>query len=412
LYRGLLDVPEYQQHVAEQERKKKEEEARAAADYQRRLAADMVGVEQFSPFLGLNTQDPEAGLLAKYAAPTDVVPAFTTAKAGAGLLSAALGALFWNQARKQAVSPGTLTHLGYHGTPHTWKPEPGYPLGRARLGEETGQGAAMYGKGVYIAEEAGVSREMFDQLTDQRKRIISSEAGEMELSPWRVSALEENPGALNDMGDDLARILKDTRNRIDNPKSDWDQMYAGELEKTYLKQLKTLEDFKRVTGYGEKGHQVRGVVPRAGDPLQLTFPKKGGVYRLDVPDEVIPDLLDLNRSIKDQAPHVQKRLDSILDKFDPKDPGSWRPDSDSSYGITVGPLTHEGVVSSLNTGEYYKALRLAIGDDEAARLLEEVGIPGVKYFDAGSRVAEEGTRNFAIFADDVLKRIKVLGIDK
>ena len=395
LYRGFLDVPEYQQHVAEQERKKKEEEARAAADYQRRLAADMVGVEQFSPFLGLNTQDPEAGLLAKYAAPTDVVPAFTTAKAGAGLLSAALGALFWNQARKQAVSPGTLTHLGYHGTPHTWKPEPGYPQGRARLGEKTGQGAAMYGKGVYIAEEAGVSREMFDQLTDQHKQIISSEAGEMELSPWRVSALEENPGALNEMGDDLARILKDTRNRIDNPRSDWDQMYAGELEKTYLKQLKTLEDFKKVTGYGTDWV-----------PSQLTFPKKGGVYRLDVPDEVIPDLLDLNRSIKTQAPHVQKRLNKVMEKYDPMDPGSWRPDSDTSYGLIKGGPYNPGA------GNYYKALRLALGDDEAARILEEAGIPGVKYLDAGSRLAGEGTRNFAIFADDVLKRIKVLGIDK
>ena len=57
---------------------------------------------------------------------------------------------------------------------------------------------------------------------------------------------------------------------------------------------------------------------------------------------------------------------------------------------------------------YYKALRLLLGEDEAARILENVGIPGIKYLDQGSRVAGEGTYNAVVFSEDLLKRIKVL----
>jgi len=127
---------------------------------------------------------------------------------------------------------------------------------------------------------------------------------------------------------------------------------------------------------------------------------------LDIPDEVVPDLLDLDKGLDQQLPAVQERLNKVLKEFDPYDISKWPQESPETWALAASSST-----APVQTGTYYKALRLAIGDDEAARLLEEVGIPGVKYLDAGSRAAGEGTRNFAIFAEDVLKRIKVLGID-
>jgi hypothetical protein len=38
-----------------------------------------------------------------------------------------------------------------------------------------------------------------------------------------------------------------------------------------------------------------------------------------------------------------------------------------------------------------------IADESAAQALREAGIPGIKYFDAGSRDATKGTRNFVVF---------------
>jgi len=404
LYRGLLDVPEYQQHVTEQERKKKEEEARAAADYQRRLAADMVGVEQFSPFLGLNTQDPEAGILAKYVAPMDVVPNPSwLAKAGAGAVSALAGGWMLKQGLKQKPQPGTLFSTFFHGTPNTWAPEPGSPLGRPRLGVTSGEGAQMQGKGFYAAQAEGTGKFYHSKLAHgQGPRVVSSERGSVEVPAWVADTLDSNrfffsPKAQGDTSvhviDNIVSEMQSKIKRLvaERKSGKWDRNPNRELLDRHIADATNqLEQFKRVVGKGD---------------FQVA-PPAGGLYKIDIPDEVIPDLLDLDISIRTQSQNVQDRLNKVLDKYNPKDPGSWRPDSDSSYGIALSGIRDE--VGSLSAGEYYKALRLSLGDDEAARLLEEVGIPGVKYLDAASRIEGEGTRNVVVFAEDLLKRIKVL----
>jgi hypothetical protein len=46
----------------------------------------------------------------------------------------------------------------YHGTPHTFEPEPGAPYGRFRLEKAgTGEGGAAFGHGIYLAEEPKVA---------------------------------------------------------------------------------------------------------------------------------------------------------------------------------------------------------------------------------------------------------------
>ena len=47
------------------------------------------------------------------------------------------------------------------------------------------------------------------------------------------------------------------------------------------------------------------------------------------------------------------------------------------------------------------------GSAEGSAYLSELGIPGIKYFDQGSRAAGEGTRNMVLF-DDLARRAKVL----
>ena len=422
LYRGLLDVPEYQQHVAEQERKKKEEEARAAADYQRRLAADMVGVEQFSPFLGLNTQDPEAGILAKYVAPMDVVPNPSwLAKAGAGAVSALAGGWMLRQGLKQKPQPGTLFSTFFHGTPHTWKPEPGSPLGRPRLGVTSGEGAQMQGKGFYAAQAEGTGKFYHSKLAHgEGPRVISSERGSVEVPAWVADTLDANrgvfvpparqgdlfpvPSAQSNMAEGvIGQIVREMQSKLDSLVTTRNNTLLSvgrkeQLDRSITDVANQLEQFKRVVGKGD---------------FQVA-PPAGGLYKLDIPDEVIPDLLNLDRSIDQQLPAVQKRLDEVLELFDPDDPSAWVREGVKPMPGTVihqiarGPQT-PGMPSIPPTAEqYYKALRMQLGDDEAARLLEEVGIPGVKYLDAESRMKGKGTRNVVVFSEDLLKRIKVL----
>jgi hypothetical protein len=49
-------------------------------------------------------------------------------------------------------------------------------------------------------------------------------------------------------------------------------------------------------------------------------------------------------------------------------------------------------------GNVYNALSKKMGGKVAAsEVLRQAGIPGIKYFDAGSRDVGNGTRNFVIF---------------
>ena len=407
----------YSEYYAEQLRKKKEEEARAAADYQRRLAADMVGVEQFSPFLGLNTQDPEAGILAKYVAPMDVVPNPSwLAKAGAGLVSALAGGWMLRQGLKQKPQPGTLFSTFFHGTPHTWPPEPGFPMGRPRLGVTSGEGAQMQGKGFYAAQAEGTGKFYHSKLAHgEGPRVVSSERGSVEVPAWIADILDANRGVfapparqgdlfplpkapsvtgeglidniVSEMQSKIKRLVTERESVGSIVRMERDSSRRALLDRQIADAANQLAEFKRVVGKGD---------------FQVA-PPAGGLYKIDIPDEVIPDLLDLDRSIRTQSKNVQDRLNKVLDKYPPDAPGSWRPDSDSSWGLHGAKGPYEPDASS-----YYKALRLSLGDDEAARLLEEVGIPGVKYLDAASRIEGEGTRNVVVFAEDLLKRIKVL----
>ena len=61
--------------------------------------------------------------------------------------------------------PGTIT---WHGSPHKWAAEPGYPHGRPRLDKMgTGEGQQMFGKGHYAGEAKGTGEQYRRELADR-----------------------------------------------------------------------------------------------------------------------------------------------------------------------------------------------------------------------------------------------------
>ena len=55
-------------------------------------------------------------------------------------------------------------------------------------------------------------------------------------------------------------------------------------------------------------------------------------------------------------------------------------------------------------GGVYSALGQVLGgQDKASDFLRAKGIPGIRYLDGGSRAAGDGTRNFVVFDDSILK---------
>jgi len=394
---------EHWRGVREREEERKIAEAAA---YQQRLAEDRVGIEPFALWGGLLTEDPEAGFAAKYLAPTDVLPVGTGVKLAAGAASAALAAYLAKRAWNQPVQPGMLSSTFFHGTPHTWAPEPGFPQGRPRLGERRGQGAAMEGKGVYFGEARGTGEWYHSELASEAKGTISSDRGTMDVPGWIaewLSATKENTqlGLYNvrDVIEELQNKIGETTARIRFPRNDFDVSYKPELQKRLLQQQKRLDDFKNIIGDPD-------------EPLEYSVQKTGGLYTVDIPDSEVAGLLDLDKPILEQTPYVQAKLNKVLDQYDPSSPREWG-EVGSGWSVELrGPLVYPEVYGphqkSVTARTYYKALRLILGDDEAARILENVGIPGIKYLDQGSRVAGKGTYNAVVFSEDLLKRIKVL----
>ena len=45
------------------------------------------------------------------------------------------------------------------------------------------------------------------------------------------------------------------------------------------------------------------------------------------------------------------------------------------------------------------------GGQEAAQTLRQLGIPGIKYKDAGSRAADGGTHNYVVFDDSLINNL-------
>ena len=389
-------------------REREEERKRAeAAAYQQRLAEDKVGIEPFALWGGLLTEDPEAGFAAKYLAPTDVLPVGTGVKLAAGAASAALAAYLAKRAWNQPVQPGMLSSTFFHGTPHTWAPEPGFPQGRPRLGERRGQGAAMEGKGVYFGEARGTGEWYHSELASEAKGTISSDRGTMDVPRWVVDWLKKDPDELDELFpggawdlppgnknvwaviDELELKIEETTKRINFQRGD-PFLSKSELQKKLIEEQKMLDDFYKIIG-------------DPSDPLELSAKKTGGVYTVDIPDSEVAGLLDLDKSIAEQTPYVQAKLDKLLKEYDPYDMSRWTQESPETWSMAISS-PKKAVPARI----YYKALRLMLDDDEAARLLESVGIPGVKYLDEGSRAAGEGTYNAVVFSEDLLKRIKVL----
>ena len=405
-------------------REREEERKRAeAAAYQQRLAEDRVGIEPFALWGGLLTEDPEAGFAAKYLAPTDVVPVGTGVKLAAGAASAALAAYLAKRAWNQPVQPGMLSSTFFHGTPHTWAPEPGLPQGRPRLGERRGQGAAMEGKGVYFGEARGTGEWYHSELASEAKGTISSDRGTMDVPRWVVDWLKKDPDELDELFpggawdlppgnknvwaviDELELKIEETIKRINFQRGD-PFLSKSELQKKLIEEQKMLDDFYKIIG-------------DPSDPLELSAKKTGGVYTVDIPDSEVAGLLDLDKSIAEQTPYVQAKLNKILAEYDPKSPQGWGVAGErGEWSIEMyrggGELPFKP--EDITARTYYKALRLLLGDDEAARILENVGIPGIKYLDEKSRrlvphpaiESRERTYNAVVFSEDLLKRIKVL----
>ncbi|MDR1367242.1 MAG: hypothetical protein LBJ76_00800 [Candidatus Accumulibacter sp.] len=117
---------------------------------------------------------------------------------------------------------------------------------------------------------------------------------------------------------------------------------------------------------------------------------EGQLYIAEIPDNDV--LLDWDTPLSEQPEKVKKAL-SGLKKLLPKNA---LPDLDGDWNVLFGDE---------NTGsEFYETLTALVGSDKrASTLLNQAGIPGLRYLDGVSRGKGEGTHNYVIFDDQTIE---------
>lgn len=222
----------------------------------------------------------------------------------------------------------------WHGSPHDFE--------KFELRPRTGEGSEAFGRGVYVAESEEVGKFYRDNT---------------KLPPTQISA--------------------DLKKAIDE--ADW---LGFDSRQEALLAMRDHPDWRARWGTegGEQG-EVFDRLATAFEPFKdkLTL-KPGNLYEVKVkhsPD----DLLDWNKSIEDMPAAVRSKIEKL---------GRDLRGNDEIIGVGT-------------TGEdFYRHLEnhfrgSADPSGEASKALLDAGVPGLRFLDAGSRDAGEGTRNMVLF---------------
>lgn len=246
----------------------------------------------------------------------------------------------------------------YHGSPHNFDAFDATKIG-------TGEGAQAYGHGLYFADNPRVAkayqvnlakdpRDEINAVIDQLAR--KSGKGRVSVTPDELSIeLSKNPI--------LAPLIKE------NP--------------GLLRDIQSL-------AYGFDGTAHTDSALAAARRLDSQLPQgKGNFYTADLPDSAIANMLDWDKPLSQQPDAV---VNSIRSAF--KDRG-FSEDQISSM-----------LSRDISGQQAYVYMAGAKGEAQASSLLNKHGIPGIRYLDGGSRAAGNGTRNYVVFDDKLLKILK------
>lgn len=249
------------------------------------------------------------------------------------------------------VGPSGGGFRAFHGSPHLFD-----QFDASKIG--TGEGAQAYGHGMYFADNEAVAREYRDALQGQG-------------SPAYQAAEKE---------------FNDAHYNFDGSQAAHDRIAAAES---------ALADARRAN----PGHMYE--VQVNADPAHF---------------------LDWDKPLSEQSQHVRDALAKLSPEVRANIQGASRvaldnPDGVAARKVATGQQFYKDLAdahSRMNGDPTFyeipagKAVKQSITG--AAQALHEAGIPGIRYLDAGSRGAGEGSRNTVVFSPEIMNIIRKYGI--
>lgn len=235
---------------------------------------------------------------------------------------------------------GMIGHTVFHGSPHRFN-----KFDMSKIG--TGEGAQAYGHGLYFAESPEVAKSYLVNAKSQKSPEFMARSY-MQDYPSPQEAIIGAKERLN-------RLLKN-----------------GDTQEAAF-QAKVVKSIET----GNLG---------------------GNVYKADIPDEVMPKMLDWDKPFSSQSKEVQKAWQATKNSLPPNALDDLGGDLSMLYGKDVTPADFLGTLQSLGGKS-----------DFGETLLKQQGIPGIRYLDGGSRSAGKGSYNYVVFDDTLPKILEING---
>ena len=258
--------------------------------------------------------------------------------------------------------------LAYHGSPHDFD-----RFSMSKIG--TGEGAQAYGHGLYFAEAENAAKAYRDNLTIAAHGSADQRIGGVPIEQV-YSRLENRANRLP----------------IAQASTEYDKMAVLEalsIDGDVATTLERLADDPDSYSPAAIEWFKKEIVPR--------FTRQGRMYEVNIKANP-EDFLDWDKTGPEQSESVRRALTSIANK----DPQIMQAFKEAMQRGDKGAI-YESILQD-RLGD------VRLNQEAAAKRLREAGIPGVKYLDAGSRGAGEGSRNYVVFDENLIDIVRKYGI--
>ena len=259
----------------------------------------------------------------------------------------------------------------YHGSPHKFD-----KFDLSKMG--TGEGAQAYGHGGYVAEAPDVAQNYIPRDAKFENNVMrmykqAERAGDYDaMAVYERYLLHDTPSAVEQYVKEAASGGGDARKlqqANEAAKRLWERQQAGYLYEADLRWPDAARE--------------------AADPLGPQHFLDWDKPLSEQPEAVRNVLSGFGVKSGETAEEIAKRM--------------------ISYGMSASDAMEYGAKNAYqNTG----ALAYAeLGRDaSASEKLRKAGIPGIRYLDAGSRGAGQGTANYVVFDDALIELLKRNGV--